>query len=69
MTDAVVIAVLAFVGVLGSAFIAGGITLSIALARWHRDNRLLWLWNRQLVDHIYHGSPPPPPPAPPGLFE
>ncbi len=34
-----------------------------------RENRLMWLWCRQLVDHIYRGNPPPPPPAPTGLFD
>ncbi|MFJ3393995.1 hypothetical protein [Leifsonia aquatica] len=43
--------------------------LEARLARSERDNRLLWLWCRQLVDHIYRGSAPPPPPAPAGLFE
>jgi hypothetical protein len=33
-----------------------------------RDNALLYLWNRQLVDHIYRGAPPPAPTPPPGLF-
>src|SRR6218665_2348290 len=32
------------------------------------DRRLLYLWNRQLVDHIYRGIGPPPPQPPPGLF-
>lgn len=34
-----------------------------------RDNALLYLWNRQLVDHIYRGLEPPAPAPPPGLFE
>lgn len=33
------------------------------------DNQLLWLWNRELVDHIYRSAPPPPPPPPFGLFD
>ncbi|WP_390134452.1 hypothetical protein [Bifidobacterium apicola] len=32
------------------------------------DNQRLWLWNRQLVDHIYKGYPPPPPEPPADLF-
>ncbi len=32
------------------------------------DNEQLWLWNRQLVDHIWRGAPPPPPKQPEGLF-
>lgn len=43
--------------------------LEARIARAERDNRLLWLWCRQLVDHIYRGESPPPPPAPAGLFE
>jgi len=43
--------------------------LEARLARSERDNRLLWLWCRQLVDHIYRGGTPPPPAAPVGLFE
>lgn len=43
--------------------------LEARLARSERDNRLLWLWCRQLVDHIYQRAAPPPPPAPAGLFE
>lgn len=33
------------------------------------DNQRLWLWNRELVDHIYRSAPPPPPPPPFGLFD
>lgn len=43
--------------------------LEARLARAERDNRLLWLWARTLVDHIYRGEAPPPPAAPAGLFE
>src|SRR6218665_2535702 len=32
------------------------------------DRHLLYLWNRQLVDHIYRGIGPPPPQPPPRLF-
>src|SRR6218665_177195 len=32
------------------------------------DRHLLYLWNRQLVDHIYRGIGPPPPQPPPGPF-
>lgn len=67
--DTLVIAILAFVGVVLSALIAGGITLAIQLTKWQADNRRLWLWNRQLVDHIYRGLPPPPPAPPAELFD
>lgn len=33
------------------------------------DRHLLYLWNRQLTDHIYKGLGPPPPGPPPGLFD
>src|SRR6218665_842194 len=32
------------------------------------DRHLLYLWNRQLVDHIYRGIGPPPPQPPPRPF-
>ena len=67
--DAVTLAILAFVGLVLTALIAGGVTLAINLAKWHAQNQRLWYWNRQLVDHIYRGSPPPPPAPPTDLFD
>lgn len=67
--DAVVLAILAFAGVIVAALIAGGITLAVNLTKWYAQNQRLWFWNRQLVDHIYRGSPPPPPPPPADLFD
>lgn len=32
-------------------------------------NRRLWVYCRQLMDHIYQGKPPPPPPWPDDLDE
>jgi uncharacterized membrane protein YhaH (DUF805 family) len=69
VSDALSIAVVTVLGVVLAGVIAGMVTLAIALVRWHADNRRLWLWNRQLVDHIYRGSPPPPPPPPTELFD
>lgn len=69
MSDAVVIATLTLVGVVLSALIAGAITLVVQLTKWHADNRLLWLWNRQLVDQIYSGVGPPPAAPPDRLFD
>lgn len=43
--------------------------LEARLSRTERDNRLLWLWCRELIDHIYRGDDPPPPAAPTRLFE
>ena len=39
------------------------------LEKLNKDNHLLYLWNRQLVDHIYADRKPPPPSPPAGLFE
>jgi len=33
-----------------------------------RRNQILWNYNRQLIDHIYQGTPPPPPPMPEGII-
>ncbi|MCK8465876.1 hypothetical protein M0722_01595 [Microbacterium sp. KSW4-16] len=67
--DAVALAILALAGVVLAALIAGGITLAVNLTKWQVQNQRLWFWNRQLVDHIYRGSPPPPPPPPGDLFD
>ncbi|GGF30229.1 hypothetical protein GCM10010922_01490 [Microbacterium sorbitolivorans] len=69
MTETLVIALLVFLGTVIAALVAGGVTLAVQLTRWKADNHLLWLHNRQLIDHIYRGNPPPPPPPPPGLFD
>lgn len=34
-----------------------------------KDNALLYLWNRELIDQIYKGHGPPPASPPPGLFK
>lgn len=65
---AVIVPLLAFVGVVTVALIGGGVTLAVQLSKWHADNQLLWSYNRSLVDHIYRGNPPPPPAPPAGLF-
>lgn len=69
MTEPITLALLTFVGLVLAALIAGGITLAVQLTRWHTDNRRLWLWNRELVDHIYRGLGPPPPAPPTELFD
>lgn len=63
------LALLTFVGIVVASLIAGGVTLAVQLTKWHADNRRLWLWNRQLVDHIYRGLAPPPPAPPAELFD
>lgn len=67
--ESVTLAILAFVGIVLAALIAGGVTLTINLTKWHADNRKLWHWNRQLTDHIYRGLGPPPPAPPADLFD
>jgi hypothetical protein len=69
MSDTILIAMLGAYAVILAAFIAGGVSLAVALARWHADNKRLWLWNRELVDHIYRQLPPPPPIPPSELFD
>lgn len=66
---AVIVPLLAFLGVVVVALVGGGVTLGVQLTKWKADNQRLWYWNRQLVDHIYRGSPPPPPAPPAGLFD
>lgn len=66
---AVVVPLLAFLGLVTAALVAGGITLGVQLTKWQADNHLLWMYNRQLVDHIYRGKEPPPPAPPAGLFD
>lgn len=39
-----------------------------ALTESQKREQLHFMYNRQLVDHIYKGLPPPPPPAPDGLL-
>lgn len=69
MDVALVVPLLAFLGVVTVALVTGGVTLGVQLTKWKADNHRLWLWNRALVDHIYRGNPPPPPPPPAGLFD
>ena len=52
----------------GAAIIATRVTIRSQVRLVQKDNHLLYLWNRQLVDHIYKGQPPPPPEPPAGLF-
>lgn len=68
MTE-VIVAVLAFTGLVLAALIGGGITLAVQLTRWFQMNQRLWSWNRELVDHIYRQKPPPPPTPPSDLFK
>ncbi|WP_262002234.1 hypothetical protein [Microbacterium sp. Mcb102] len=67
--DPIVLAILAFAGVVVAALVAGGVTLAIQLTKWYVQNQRLWFWNRQLVDHIYLGKGPPAPAPPADLFD
>lgn len=67
--DALIIAILTFVGLVVAALIAGAFALGTQLVKWQASNQKLWLWNRALVDHIYRGLGPPPPTPPTDLFE
>lgn len=67
--EGIVIAIVTILGVIIAAFTAGLVTVAVAIVRWTADNRRLWLWNKQLVDHIYLGKGPPPPAPPTDLFD
>jgi adenine/guanine phosphoribosyltransferase-like PRPP-binding protein len=54
----------------GAARRANRVTeLEHTIEELHGDRHQLWLYARELTDHIYRGKPPPPPAPPPGLFE
>ena len=42
--------------------------VELLLDGYRKDTQRLYLYNRQLVDHIYRDLGPPPPPPPAGLF-
>lgn len=77
--SAIVIALIAGVVAIVSALLASASAaaarrssrteqIELQLARALRDRQLLYLWNRELVDHIYTGKPPPAPDPPAGIF-
>ena len=67
-TAMLLIAVVGGAATIGAAAIATRVTIRNQIRLIQKDNHLLYLWNRQLVDHIYRGEPPPPPEPPAGLF-
>lgn len=78
--DPIVDALLAVVGGILAAIIAGAATLGALwarqAARWHvREESIeaqktrMWYYNRALIDHIYRGLGPPPPDPPDHLFD
>lgn len=73
MESSIVVAIIAASVATLSAIIAGvqaKLSRDAARAdRYAEDNALLYLWNRELVDHIYKGKPPPAPVPPAGLFK
>ncbi len=58
----------AIIGLVG-ALVVARISVRSQVRLVQKDNALLYLWNRELVDHIYKGSGPPPPAPPAGLFK
>lgn len=65
-------------GLIGAAVVASGAWLATRFGRMAKlearivaletVNRRQWLYNRELLDHIYKGRPAPPPPPPANLF-
>lgn len=56
------------VGIIGARYGRVG-RLERQVATMTTQERLLWLYTRSLIDHIYRGQPPPPPPPPAGFLE
>lgn len=76
----VIVAMIAAVGAIVAASIAAHSAraarranrvteLEQTIEQLHADRHQLWLYARELIDHIYKGKPPPPPQPPRGLFE
>jgi hypothetical protein len=74
MNDIIVAAVAAITSISGALIASiSGIARNLLEARKlqqqiQETNQKLWLWSRELVDHIYRRLPPPPPPQPTNLF-
>lgn len=76
MSEPIIVALIGLVGVIAGTIATLGVQrqrdqIDAASEMLHLEAEVnrLWLWNRQLVDHIYKGAPPPPPPPPEGLFD
>lgn len=65
---AVLVSALALLGVMTAAMVSGGVALVLDLRKTRRESRLVWMWARELVDHIYRGNPPPPPEPPAAIL-
>lgn len=68
MSDLVITITVALIGLVG-AIMGAYFTVRAQVRLVQKDNALLYLWNRQLVDHIYKGQGPPAPSPPDGLFK
>jgi hypothetical protein len=73
MSETVIVAIVSGMAVVIAALLGTGVRAWLSLRnradQYEAHNRMLWLYCRQLIDHIYRGKPPPPPPAPVGLFD
>lgn len=65
----IIVAAIGACASIAAAIIATRVTVRSQVGRVQKDNALLYLWNRELVDHIYKGLGPPPPAPPNHLFE
>lgn len=65
----IIVAVIGACASVAAAVVASRVTVRSQVARVQKDNQLLYLWNRELVDHIYKKLGPPPPAPPDHLFE
>ena len=68
MSDLVLTVTVALIGLVG-AIVGAYLTVRSQVRLVQKDNSLLYLWNRELVDHIYRRQEPPPPSPPDGLFK
>lgn len=63
------VALIGLVAAIGGSYLTVRAQVRAQVRLVQKDNALLYLWNRELVDHIYKGLGPPPPAPPAGLFK
>lgn len=68
MSELVITITVSLIGLV-TAILGSYFTVRSQVRLVQKDNSLLYLWNRQLVDHIYRGLGPPAPSPPDGLFK
>jgi len=68
MSDTIASIIIGLIALVGS-LVAVRVTIRSQVRLVQKDNALLYMWNRQLFDHIYKGLGPPPPAPPAGLFK